>query len=109
VGDLATQSDSLVVTFLAVITLALGIGPNTAIFSLINDLFRKRLPFSEPERVLHILTKVKDRTDELQMSAYNPILLCGTLAIVGVAGLLACLIPACRAASVNPVEALRTE
>src|SRR5215471_17160636 len=54
---------------LAVLTLALGIGLNTAIFSLINDLFLKGLPFQEPERVLHILTKGKDRTDEFQMSA----------------------------------------
>src|SRR5215510_14971386 len=56
-------------TFLAVITLTLGIGLNTAIFSLINDLFLKGLPFQEPERVLHILTRAKDRTDEFQMSA----------------------------------------
>src|SRR5881628_2262365 len=56
-------------TLIAVITLALGIGLNTAIFSLINDLFLKGLPFQEPERVLHILTKGKDRTDEFQMSA----------------------------------------
>src|ERR1041384_6424684 len=56
-------------TAIAVITLALGIGLNTAIFSLINDLFLKGLPFQEPERVLHILTKGKDRTDEFQMSA----------------------------------------
>src|SRR5206468_11449974 len=47
----------------------LGIGLKTAIFSLINDLFLKGLPFQEPERVLHILTKGKDRTDEFQMSA----------------------------------------
>ena len=56
-------------TFLAVITLTLGIGLNTAIFSLINDLFLKGLPFQEPNRLLHILTKGKDRTDEFQMSA----------------------------------------
>ena len=43
-------------TFLAVITLTLGIGLNTAIFSLINDLFLRGLPFQEPERILHILT-----------------------------------------------------
>src|SRR5438309_637415 len=46
-------------TFLAVITLTLGIGLNTAIFSLINDLFLRGLPFQEPERILHILTKGK--------------------------------------------------
>ncbi|MEY2565040.1 MAG: hypothetical protein QOH88_3233 [Verrucomicrobiota bacterium] len=56
-------------SLLAVLTLTLGIGLNTAIFSLINDLFLKGLPFQEPERVLHILTKGKDRTDEFQMSA----------------------------------------
>src|SRR5438094_4751220 len=56
-------------TFLAVITLTLGIGLNTAIFSLINDLFLRGLPFQEPEPILHILTKGKDRTDEFQMSA----------------------------------------
>src|SRR3954452_13259655 len=55
-------------TFLAVITLTLGMGLNTAIFSLINDLFLKGLPFQEPERVLHILTKGKDRKDEFPMS-----------------------------------------
>jgi predicted permease len=56
-------------TLLAVVTLTLGIGLNTAIFSLINDLFLKGLPFQEPDRVLHILTKGKDRTDEFPMSA----------------------------------------
>ncbi len=56
-------------SLLAVVTLALGIGLNTAIFSLINDLFLKGLPFKEPERLLHILTQGKGRTDEFQMSA----------------------------------------
>lgn len=56
-------------SFLAVITLTLGIGLNTAIFSLVSDLFLQGLPFQEPKRVLHILTCSKDRTDEFQMSA----------------------------------------
>ena len=48
-------------TFLAVLTLALGIGMNTAIFSLIHDLFLRRLPFSQPERVVTIYGEAKER------------------------------------------------
>ena len=48
-------------TALAVLTLALGIGMNTAIFSLIHDLFLRRLPFSEPERVVRIYGEAKER------------------------------------------------
>lgn len=48
-------------TFLAVLTLALGIGMNTAIFSLIHNLFLRRLPFHEPERVVRIYGEAKDR------------------------------------------------
>ena len=48
-------------TVLAVMTLAVGIGLNTAIFSLINDLFLRGLPFKEPGRVLHMYSNIKDR------------------------------------------------
>ncbi|HEV3098806.1 MAG TPA: ABC transporter permease [Candidatus Udaeobacter sp.] len=48
-------------TFLAVLTMALGIGMNTAIFSLIHDLFLRRLPFSQPERVVTIYGEAKER------------------------------------------------
>src|SRR5207248_2332915 len=41
-------------TIIAVFTLALAIGANTAIFSLINDLFLQGLPFKQPSRVVHL-------------------------------------------------------
>src|SRR5436309_9870075 len=57
-------------TFLALITLALGIGLNTAIFSLINDLFLRGLPFKQPGRVFHMYSNAKDRNLlELPISA----------------------------------------
>src|SRR5947209_2334263 len=48
-------------TAIAIATLALGIGLNTAIFSLINDLFLRGLPFKQPERVVHMYSNARER------------------------------------------------
>jgi putative ABC transport system permease protein len=48
-------------TLIAVVTLALGIGLNTAIFSLINDLFLRGLPFKEPQRLVHMYSNARER------------------------------------------------
>ena len=56
-------------TLLAVLTLALGIGLNTAIFTLINDLFLRGLHFQQPKRLLHVFSHFKEQTVDFPLSA----------------------------------------
>ncbi len=57
-------------TLLAFLTLAIGIGLNSTIFSLIDDLFLRGLPYTEQDRIVHLYASAKERDlNQIPLSA----------------------------------------
>ncbi len=56
-------------TLVAVFTLALGIGANTAIFTIVYGVLLRPLPFPEPDRIVQLAESYKQATDEMDLDS----------------------------------------
>ncbi len=56
-------------TLVAILTLALGIGANTAIFTIVYGVLLRPLPFPHPERIVELADSYKEQSEEMDVDS----------------------------------------
>ena len=101
-----------IVTTAVILSLALGIGANTAVFSLLDSVALRSLPIVDPDRIIRLSginapEEGGPYSREFEVSPRDPIAFTGAAAALALVALVAASIPARRASRIDPAETLR--